>query len=108
MNLSKPAAMDLVRFAKMRGSRSNLANRPRVTPAAVTVIIHDLLSNGSILGKESCYICPDHHRDIVRRLSLIGARTEAISFAKHMVRPLEIDQTAESNNYGMEVMAYKL
>jgi hypothetical protein len=75
--------MDLVLFAKMRGSRSNLANRPRVTPAAVTVIIHDLLSNGSILGKESCYI-------------MSGPP------------PLEVEQTAESNTYEMEVMAYKL
>ena len=59
-------------------------------------------------AKKVATSCPDHHRDIVRRLSLIGAQTQAISFAKHMVRPLEVDQTAESNNYGMEVMAYKL
>lgn len=52
-NFNKHAAVDLIRFAEKGISRAGLADKMGLTRAAVTVIIHDLISNGIILSKES-------------------------------------------------------
>lgn len=52
-NFNKHAAVDLIRFADKGISRADLADKMGLTRAAVTVIIHDLISNGIILNTES-------------------------------------------------------
>jgi glucokinase-like ROK family protein len=52
-NFNKHAAVDLIRFAERGISRADLADKMGLTRAAVTIIIHDLISNGIILNTES-------------------------------------------------------